>query len=271
MKKHTHTHTLLAGLLFAGFSTAACANLVLHYTFDEGSGFSADSSVNASGDNQLGFIGSAGWDTGQAGFGGALSLTAAGDAAVANNPASWSPTLWGGTSANLTMTMWVNLQPSSSNAPVLMGAQDTITFRHQGIIRADAPALTAGGFVRSVDSTSTIQTPRAATAIGTGWHHLAMTFDGTAGNMKYYMDGTELADATDAAWNGWGPSTDLSESGVGHIGFSVTGLYDDVRIYDTVLSLSEVNQSMIPIQVPEPSSSSLIGLGGLALILRRRK
>jgi len=44
------------------------------------------------------------------------------------------------------------------------------------------------------------------------------------------------------------------------------GLQDDVRIYNTALSAAQVRQL-----VPEPMTLSLLGLGGLALVRRRRK
>ena len=44
---------------------------------------------------------------------------------------------------------------------------------------------------------------------------------------------------------------------------------EEARIYDTALTQSEI-QSLV-VAVPEPSSAALLGLGGLALMLRRRK
>jgi len=46
------------------------------------------------------------------------------------------------------------------------------------------------------------------------------------------------------------------------------GLFDDLQVYDHALSNTEV-QALAA--VPEPSSAALLGLGGIALILRRRK
>ncbi len=58
-------------------------------------------------------------------------------------------------------------------------------------------------------------------------------------------------------------------------GFAFSGSIDDVQIYDEALSASDatflLNNAGTAVGVPEPSSTALLGLGGLALILRRRK
>ncbi|HAC81435.1 MAG TPA: hypothetical protein DCG06_14140 [Deltaproteobacteria bacterium] len=45
------------------------------------------------------------------------------------------------------------------------------------------------------------------------------------------------------------------------------GIYGDFRIYDNTLN----DAAVAALAVPEPSTTALLGLGGLALILRRRK
>ena len=51
------------------------------------------------------------------------------------------------------------------------------------------------------------------------------------------------------------------------------GDYANIAIYDTALDTAALQTVLNagPAAVPEPSSAALLGLGGLALILRRRK
>ncbi|QQL46423.1 PEP-CTERM sorting domain-containing protein [Sulfuriroseicoccus oceanibius] len=57
---------------------------------------------------------------------------------------------------------------------------------------------------------------------------------------------------------------------------AITTEIDDVAIFDNTLTDGEMlflstNAAASAVAVPEPSSAALLGLGGLALILRRRK
>ena len=283
MKIKTYNHALLTGILAIGISSTIQAGLILHYTFDEGSGTSAASSVNGTAGNTLTLSATgSGWGAGQSGFGGAMQITSGAGSALAADAGTWSPHVYGsGANQSITMTMWVNLTAGQSSAPTLMGAADTGNFRHQGVIRANGGAspMEAGGFIRTAGSAQTIQTTRNATSgFAAGeWHHLAMTLDVTdavtdTATMRFYIDGVQKSTVIDSAWAGWDLASGLNESGVGagnNGTHSFSGLYDDVRIYDTALTPAEVLESMHAI--PEPSSTALLGLGSLALILRRRK
>jgi predicted small lipoprotein YifL len=81
----------------------------------------------------------------------------------------------------------------------------------------------------------------APTVAGSGWHHVAYTFDG-AGGYRLYFDGRDVGTATMVATDkamtrarlaAWDPS-DPAEMFAGNI--------DDVRIYDRVLSPPELAQ-----------------------------
>ncbi|MCP5537517.1 MAG: LamG domain-containing protein [Akkermansiaceae bacterium] len=115
------------------------------------------------------------------------------------------------------------------------------------------------------------------------WHHIAFVWshDGTDATATIYVDGTAIdwgGGATTKTLTGKGKIS-LTNDGIGayqrlfsgNTGATqdqLNGLFDDTRIYDTALSASEIASLA---GVPEPSSAALLGLGGLALILRRRK
>lgn len=110
------------------------------------------------------------------------------------------------------------------------------------------------------------------------WHHVAMVIDNTAGTVTAYLDGSNVGWAN----GGGGPSgntftagTDISDTSSLTVGISSGGTaefrgeIDDFRLYNEALDQAGVLASMQAI--PEPSSAALLGLGGLAMILRRRK
>ncbi|MDA7917974.1 LamG domain-containing protein, partial [bacterium] len=127
-------------------------------------------------------------------------------------------------------------------------------FTRNGIIDADDPS---------------------GTAIPTGqWVHIAAT--PTSTGINFYLNG--VLTGTNA--NGSDNNTGLGNNGVADvygIGRSYgnaqdqffPGLIDEIRVYDTVLTQSEI--ANLATAVPEPSAGLLIGLAGLAAAMRRRR
>jgi len=113
------------------------------------------------------------------------------------------------------------------------------------------------------------------------WNQLAVVYENNVQNTKIYLNGiiqTEnfnnnlespyavtTLDTIDTALR-----INAEVHGPGFQG--IYGLYDDVRIYNRALSPSEVSTLYATESVPEPSALSLfaIGLGGLAMMRRRR-
>ena len=100
------------------------------------------------------------------------------------------------------------------------------------------------------------------------WHLMTLTLDKTGNEARFYMDGVQdgatTAYSLDATAVGfvmgtrWGSRT----LGTDSLGSTI----DDVPIYNTALTAAEV--AALPI--PEPATMSLLALGGLALLRRRR-
>ncbi|MEJ6571008.1 MAG: PEP-CTERM sorting domain-containing protein [Akkermansiaceae bacterium] len=74
------------------------------------------------------------------------------------------------------------------------------------------------------------------------------------------VSGTAVSTMTDTA-TGWGDMTHFVHS----LGADYTGTVDEIRIGTTMADVTPFTA------VPEPSSTALLGLGGIALLLRRRK
>ncbi|NWK56800.1 PEP-CTERM sorting domain-containing protein [Verrucomicrobiaceae bacterium N1E253] len=109
---------------------------------------------------------------------------------------------------------------------------------------------------------STIFTPEAMTASNLGFHTWRIAYDGTAEELFFYRDGVLM----NAGGSGIAASTDLGNPSSTFFGDYSSGLSGDFELDYMVLDASG---AFAP--VPEPSSAALLGLGGLALILRRRK
>jgi len=111
----------------------------------------------------------------------------------------------------------------------------------------------------------------AVTDIGDGeWHHVGWTWDGST--VDIYVDGVW---DFGQVYTGGILDNGLALSFAKRIDLPTniyTGLMDDIRIYDNVLSSSDIsalfNQS---VSVPEPGTLGLLGAGLIGLLLRRRR
>ncbi len=233
------------------------ADLLLHYEFDEGAGGTAASSVNSTVDNTLNLLNEGtdtGWTTGVSG--GALQIITRSGGAGAAVPTSWA--LAG--ASNLTLSMWINRIGTSAANPSLAGALDDVggTWQHHYMIRADGVNFDSRGFIRDIGNANTLQTanddPATALLLNT-WTHLAITFDAASKTLSYYVNGDLKSTAVSAGWNGWNDGSTLDFAGIGNPNgsYTIPGLYDDVRIYDEVLS-AEAIAELAGYEPPDPPS-----------------
>lgn len=124
-----------------------------------------------------------------------------------------------------------------------------------------------------------------ATAAPNEWHHVVMAFYGNSmgthgDNLReFYIDGvrTQSTATTDTFSAGFSLQAFTIGSGIAG-GAAVTGQIDEFALYELggLADLATRRAHVADIAshyslVPEPSSTAFIGLGGLALILRRRK
>ncbi len=101
------------------------------------------------------------------------------------------------------------------------------------------------------------------------WHHVAATYDTASGMMSLYVDGQldvqALVSGSIPDTYGYAVGARAQSSTVG--GNFYHGFIDDVRVYDDVQSLSQIQQFS---GVPEPATICMLGLGALGLIRRKR-
>ncbi|MGJ8658196.1 MAG: LamG domain-containing protein, partial [Akkermansiaceae bacterium] len=99
------------------------------------------------------------------------------------------------------------------------------------------------------------------------WHLVTMTYDQSTTTLAVYFDGVLIDENTSSGTFASGAAYDLGFGARADGSRGENTLIDSIQYYNTALSASEV----AALAVPEPSSAALLGLGGLALIIRRRK
>ena len=107
------------------------------------------------------------------------------------------------------------------------------------------------------------------------WAHLVMTRDSTVG-ITAYIDGASLGLMANGPLDG-GKASPLGMDTIGTAaGYSVCefdGMIDELCVWDRALGQADVTElynNGDGVSIPEPMTMSLLGLGGLALLRRRR-
>jgi len=278
---------LLGTALTLAMAPASRATLVLHYTFDGNTlGALADNTpiTNVAGGTNGVFH--SGTDAGNlssivtsgvaGGFGGrAIRLQPAndglGNGAAPNISTSYLVTN-GAASLGLisnakpyTAMAWVNFSSSTADNFIFGGTNPpsgSDQMLHHG---------SRNGFLHSAhwgDDIGPDQGFNVATDNG-NWHHVAYTNDGAAGNQSIYWDGNLVIGPGAAGFN-----TNLVASAELIIGTSFgsgsfNGFLDEIRVYDTQLTQSQIAAAMNV--VPETTAPALAGLVGLGCLMMRRR
>ena len=205
--------------------------------------------------------------------GGALQLDGVNDFARVLN--------WNGISGNAarTLSLW-GKEPASTASPndIWAGWGDT---SGSARVRWDFGLANSTAAGMRLELNSGFASLNGASIGDDAWHMVTVTYATAATGLTFYLDGTLYGTAT---FSTGAPNTITA----GNLGIAigagirevaapngnaarfVAGLIDDVRIYDTELTAGDV-QNLYLTTVPEPSAAALLGLGGLALALRRAR
>ncbi|MEZ6078116.1 MAG: LamG-like jellyroll fold domain-containing protein [Pirellulaceae bacterium] len=155
-----------------------------------------------------------------------LSLTGGGGhASIASNF---------GNAANITLAAWVNLDNADAQGSQVVQISNRVG------LRLDNPTGSMVAYFDNGSGTSSITFDE--TLEGTGWRHVAFTFDDTLNAMKLYIDGVEVATKTvGTSINYAGASVGTKIGGLGNTaGYDFNGKIDDARIVGRALTAGEI-------------------------------
>lgn len=101
------------------------------------------------------------------------------------------------------------------------------------------------------------------------WHHYAITY--SSGVMTSYVDGAFKANYTISGSPNLPTFSNILIGGRSAAWSSWEGPIDDVVIFNSVEDVVSIRDGTHLALIPEPSACALLGLGGLGLVLRRRR
>jgi hypothetical protein len=248
---------LLGVALLVGLVSSANGGLLAHYKFE---GNTDSETGNFHGDP----YGDPTYESGQ--FGDAINFD--GDWDWMFIPGSENN--FGGLITNrITIAGWIKVTAFDKTWQNIFGsAADQLFYS-----RWQAGNFTGGGKIYADEGTMITGNWSAAGNVNDGqWHHFAFIYDGATFDVQ--IDGVPGDNVT--ATNGYIQSMDVilgfGNSGldVGTTAYSFNGLMDDIGIWNEGLN-QETLDYIRANGVPEPASMVLLGLGGMALIRRRKK
>jgi len=245
-------------VLFLAFSLPAQSDTgpVAWWKFDEGSGTTA---ADASGSGNTSTLVSPSWTSGKIGsgaltFGGTKLGTVSGSGSLANLYVT-----------GLTVSAWI--KPTSSTGGRIIDKDNNDVGWFFGTTNAGQINFTSDQDTTGV----TALTSSTSIALNT-WQHVLMTWDGTAGSahVHLYINGVN-ADGTGTSGTGPEQTDSATPLSIGNRQVDsarpFTGSIDDVRIYNRVLSTTEI-QALADATVPgAPSGLTATAVSGAQINL----
>ncbi len=138
-----------------------------------------------------------------------------------------------GNPANVTLAAWVNLTTPDTFGSEVISLGDSVA------LRLDISGKLVGFMY---DGSSWTNTEYVVSLAGTGWHHVAYSFNDTGNTATLYLDGTAVATSniTGSISYTQGANSFIGTHGNGGTIYDFTGRIDDARIYNRALTATEI-------------------------------
>ncbi|MEZ4246451.1 MAG: DUF4347 domain-containing protein, partial [Nitrospira sp.] len=138
-----------------------------------------------------------------------------------------------GNPANVTLAAWVNVTGTDTTGSEVISLGDSVALR-----------ISSGGNLEAFmyNGSSWNFTTSSGSLTGTGWHHVAYTFNDAANSATVYLDGVAVARSTNTSSIAYtlGANTFIGKHGNGSTTADFAGKIDDARVYNRALSASEI-------------------------------
>ena len=138
---------------------------------------------------------------------------------------------------NATLSAWVNLSTLAGNAAEVISLGNNLQ------LRIDATSTNGNGITLAYRNGDTWERTESNVFIaGTGWNHVAATYDNINNVQSVYLNGTVIATTTrtEAITYDIGANTIIGAHGDGSSDYNFNGQIDDVQIYSRALSEVEI-------------------------------
>ncbi|QDU57115.1 LamG domain-containing protein [Aeoliella mucimassa] len=197
--------------------------LILHWKFDETSG---TSSADASDYHRNGTLsGSPTWITAKRD--GGLKVPK-GSYCYINSEL--------GEPGSFTVAGWANVTASDTDGAAVLSIGNCVALlAHYSASNSPVITFWNGGSIEAVAASG-------GSRIGKGWHHYCATFNSSNRSLKIYVDGVLAGSGTTSGYPNYtvGNQTIAGDEGTPYYALYLTGSLDDIRVYNTAISASEV-------------------------------
>lgn len=210
------------------FALEPNVDTVSHWKFDEGSGTTA---ADCAGDNN-GTVYDASWTSGQ--IGGALSFDGDGDYVSIPDDNSLDIT------DNLTIAAWVKRAGGGSSNEIIVSKYNGTSGQYSYRLFFSSTNTVRWWLSQNGGTSNREYVDSTLKITDTSWHFIVVTFK--SGVLRIYIDGADKTGSSKGSITSIHASTEPLFIGQENTGSYFDGKIDEVRIYEEVLSASEISQ-----------------------------